>query len=54
MWSMKFTTKVGSEVTITVEVQARSGAGFDEGVQRAVRENCKTLKFTSFDFENED
>lgn len=27
----QFTTKVGSEVTITVEVQARSAAGFDEG-----------------------
>jgi hypothetical protein len=50
----QFTTKVGSEVTITVEVQARSAAGFDEGVQRAVRENCKTLKFSSFDFEAED
>ena len=29
-------------------------AGFDEGVQRAVRENCKTLKFSSFDFEAEE
>jgi hypothetical protein len=50
----QFTTKVGSEVTITVEVQARSAIGFDEGVQRAVRENCKTLKFSSFDFEVEE
>jgi hypothetical protein len=50
----QFTTKVGSEVTITVEVQARSAAGFDDGVQRAVRENCKTLKFSSFDFEVEE
>ena len=50
----QFTTKVGSQVTITVEVQAQSAAGFDENVQRAVRENCKTLKFSSFDFEVED
>lgn len=50
----QFTTKVVSEVTITVEVQAQSAAGFDEGVQPAVRENCKTLKFRSFDFEAEE
>lgn len=50
----QFTTKVGSEVKITVEVQAQLPTGFDESVQRAVRENCKTLKFSSFDFETEE
>ncbi len=30
---------------ITVEIQAESEKGFDDGVQRAVRENCNQLKF---------
>jgi len=50
----QFTTKVGTEVKITVELQAQSDAGFDEALQRAVRENSNALKFTSFDFEAEE
>lgn len=47
----QFTTKVGGKVDILVELQATSLTGFDEGLQRTVRENCNTLKFKSFDFE---
>jgi hypothetical protein len=50
----QFTTKVGGQVEIIVELQARSAVGFDEAVQRTVRENCSTLKFKNFDFEPAD
>jgi hypothetical protein len=44
---------VGSEVEIVVEVIAEADGGFSEDVRRAVSENCRTLKFDSFDFEDE-
>jgi hypothetical protein len=47
----QFTTTVGTEVQITVEIQAKSSAGFDENLQRSVKENCGALKFSSFEFE---
>ena len=50
----QFTSKVGTSVTITVEIQAQSPAGFDEATQRTVKENCHSLHFSSFDFESGD
>lgn len=47
----QFTAKLGVEVKISVEIQATSKAGFDDGLQRAVKENCNVLKFTSAEFE---
>lgn len=47
----QFTARVGTEVKITVEIQAQSPSGFDEGTQRTVKENCSALHFSSFDFE---
>ena len=47
----QFTTKVGTTVHISVEIQAQSPTGFDETVQRTVKENCNSLHFSSFDFE---
>jgi hypothetical protein len=44
---------VGSKVRITVEVAAEAEQGFDESLQRTVNENCRTLKFESFEFEEE-
>ena len=35
----------------TVEIQARFLAGFNDGVRRAVKENCNVLKFKSAEFE---
>ncbi len=47
----QFTTRVEGTIKITVEIQAQSEAGFDEAVQRTVRENCDALKFSTYDFE---
>ena len=49
----QFTVRPGVNVTITVEIQAESSAGFDAGIQRAVTENCTTLKFGPGSFEPE-
>lgn len=47
----QFTTRMGVKVKISVEIQAESGLGFDADLQRAVRENCRTLKFKNAEFE---
>lgn len=49
----QFTVRPGVNVTITVEIQAESPTGFDAGIQRAVTENCTTLKFPAGSFEPE-
>ncbi|KVU26561.1 hypothetical protein WK66_11305 [Burkholderia ubonensis] len=49
----QFTVRPGVNVTITVEIQAESLTGFDAGIQRAVTENCATLKFGPGSFEPE-
>lgn len=49
----QFTVRHGVNVTITVEIQAESPMGFDAGIQRAVTENCTTLKFKPGSFEPE-
>ena len=46
-----FTTKPNAKVTISIEIQAEDTGGFDESTQRAVRENCNVLKFSSAEFE---
>jgi predicted AAA+ superfamily ATPase len=47
----QFTTRVGNDVEIRIEIQAKSSTGYDENLQRSVKENCRTLKFNSFEFE---
>ncbi|MBM9518991.1 ATP-binding protein [Desulforhopalus vacuolatus] len=47
----RFITKLGVNVTISVEIQARSPDGFDEALQRTIKENCSVLKFGSAEFE---
>ena len=47
----QFATKLGVDVTISVEIQAKSQNGFDEGLQRSIKENCSVLKFGSAEFE---
>lgn len=42
-----------SEISVTVEIQARVPAGVPDNVVRTVSENCKTLKFKSQSFEGE-
>ena len=40
-----FTARTGVQVTVEIEIRAESAQGFDEGLQRAVRETCSVLKF---------
>lgn len=47
------TALVGSDVEVTIEIQARVPAGVPENVVRTVLENCRTLKFGSQGFEEE-
>ena len=39
------------KVKIAIEIQAESATGFDDGLQRAVKENCNVLKFKNAEFE---
>ena len=39
------------EVSLSVEIQARSKDGFDEALQRTIKENASILKFSSAEFE---
>ena len=48
-----FTAQYGTEVTISVDVAARSRAGFDAKTVRIVKENAATLKFKIAEFEVE-
>jgi hypothetical protein len=41
----------GAEVEVTIEIQARLREGAPDQVVRTVAENCRTLKFESFGFE---
>lgn len=44
---------MGSNVHVTLEIQAQVPSGFPDHVVRTVSENCATLKFTHFAFEEE-
>lgn len=44
---------VGSEVTVTLEIEAVMPGGAPEKVVRTVTENCRTLKFDNQGFEDE-
>jgi hypothetical protein len=46
-----FTERPGVNVQITVEIQAESAAGFDENLQRTIRENARALGFRDSGFE---
>jgi len=50
----QFTSRADVDVEISIDIQARSKSGFDESVQRVVRENCSVLGFNAADFEEED
>jgi hypothetical protein len=49
----QFTAKHGVRVRISIELEAEAPVGFDDGVQRAVNENCKVLRFGSAEFESD-
>lgn len=49
----QFTSKLGVEVKISVEIQSNSTRdGFDEAMQRSIKENCNVLKFSNAEFED--
>jgi hypothetical protein len=48
----QFTTKLGVDVSISIEIQANSPDGFDESLQRTIKENCNVLKFSNAEFED--
>lgn len=48
---LQFTSHPGVKMKIAIEIQAESTTGFDEGIQRAVKENCKVLRFKNAEFE---
>ena len=47
----QFTSQLGVNVTISVEISAEKAEGFVDTTQRAVKENCAVLKFGSSEFE---
>ena len=48
-----FAAQSGVDVTVTVEIEARTRDGFEAGLQRTIKENCGVLKFRSADFEQD-
>ena len=47
----QFTLRPDVRVKIAIEIQAESPSGFDDGLQRVVKENCNVLKFKNAEFE---
>lgn len=47
----QFTSRANVKVKISVEIQAEASTGFDDGLQRAVKENCNVLRFKNAEFE---
>jgi predicted AAA+ superfamily ATPase len=47
------TTLYGASVQVTLEIQATMPGGAPEGIRRTVEENCRTLRFEGFGFEEE-
>lgn len=43
--------KLGTSVTVTIDIRANNPKGFDTATQRTVKENATTLKFRNSDFE---
>lgn len=48
-----FSSKLGVSVQINIEIQANNKDGFDQNLQRTIKENCNVLKFKSAEFEEE-
>lgn len=49
----QFTAQLGVEVTVSVEIEAKKKDGFDESLQRTIKENCNVLRFSSSEFEED-
>jgi hypothetical protein len=49
----QFTTRADTKISISIEIKAESAVGFNEGLQRTIKENTNVLKFIQSDFSNE-
>lgn len=49
----QFTAKTGVQVKVSIEIEARNAEGFDEALQRAIKENCNVLKFNNAEFDKD-
>ncbi len=49
---LQFTSRPGIKVRIAIEIDAETATGFDDNIQRSVKENCKVLRFKNAEFEN--
>lgn len=49
----QFTSDMSVDVKISVEIEAVSPNGFNENIQRSIKENCNVLKFDTAEFETE-
>ena len=43
--------RAGVKLSVLIEIQAEAKTGSDDGVRRAVKENCNVLKFKNAEFE---
>lgn len=50
---LQFTARPGIKVKIAIEIQAEALVGFDDGLQRSVKENCNVLRFKNAEFDDE-
>lgn len=50
---MHLTSRSSSFVSINIEINAVDSDGFEEGIQRTLKENCNSLGFKQFDFSKE-
>lgn len=48
----QFTSRLGVDVKISVEIESSSKEGFDEALQRTIKENCNVLRFSNAEFES--
>ena len=50
---LQFSATPGVKVRVSIEIEAESPAGFDDGLQRIVKENCSVLGIKRPEFESE-
>ena len=46
-----FTSKIGTKVKVSIHIDVEMEDGADDNLIRTVSENCKTLNFENFEFE---
>ncbi|MDX2099489.1 MAG: Swt1 family HEPN domain-containing protein [Leptolyngbyaceae cyanobacterium bins.59] len=46
-------SSLNADIEVTVEIQVKTPDGVPDAIVRTVTENCRTLKFTNYDFEEE-